>query len=98
MKLTKKVDGYKLTACPEGRLDTLSAPEFEAEMKSSLDGITELVLDLAGLEYVSSAGLRALLSLHKKMAEVGSMKVVNVNEIVAEVFEVTRFCDILNIE
>ena len=98
MKLTKTVQGNKLTAYVAGRLDTLSAPEFDAEMKSSLDGINELVLDFAELEYVSSPGLRVLLSLHKLMAGKGSMKVIHVNEIVNEVFEVTRFCDIFNIE
>ena len=80
-----------------GRLDTVTAPELEKELKDSLSGITDLTLDFENLEYISSAGLRVLLSAHKIMSAQGSMKLVNVNEIVQEVFEVTGFTDILNI-
>lgn len=81
-----------------GRLDTVTAPELEKELKDSLSGITDLTLDFENLEYISSAGLRVLLSAHKIMSAQGSMKLVNVNEIVQEVFEVTGFTDILTIE
>jgi anti-sigma B factor antagonist len=98
MKITKKQDGSALVIALEGRLDTTTAPELEAELKTCLDGITDLTLDLTNLDYISSAGLRVLLSAHKTMMKQGQMKVINASEIVKEVFEVTGFCDILNIE
>ena len=98
MKITKKQDGSALVIALEGRLDTTTAPELEAELKTCLDGITDLTLDLTNLDYISSAGLRVLLSAHKTMMKQGQMKVTNASEIVREVFEVTGFCDILNIE
>ena len=98
MKITKKQDGSALVIALEGRLDTTTAPELEAELKTCLDGITDLTLDLTNLDYISSAGLRVLLSAHKTMMKQGQMKVTNASEIVKEVFEVTGFSDILNIE
>lgn len=98
MTILKKQDDKTLYLALAGHLDTLSAPQLEAELKSSLDGADSLVLDLEGLDYISSAGLRVLLSAHKSMAGKGGMKVTNVNEIVNEVFEVTGFSDILTIE
>ena len=98
MKITKKQDGTQLTIALEGRLDTTTAPELEKELKDSLGGATELTLDFSKLDYISSAGLRVLLQAHKTMAGKGGMKVTNVNEIVGEVFDVTGFADILNIE
>ena len=98
MKITKKQDGSALVIALEGRLDTTTAPELEAELKTCLDGITDLTLDLAKLDYISSAGLRVLLSAHKTMMKQGQMKVTNASEIVREVFDVTGFSDILNIE
>ena len=98
MKINKKQEGSKLVIALEGRLDTTSAPDLEKELKTSLDGVTDLTLDLAKLDYISSAGLRVLLSAHKTMMKQGQMKVINASEIVKEVFEVTGFCDILNIE
>ena len=86
-----------LTVELEGRLDTTTAPELEKELKD-LEGVNELTLNFAGLEYISSAGLRVLLSAHKIMSRKGGMKVTHVNEIVNEVFEVTGFSDILTIE
>ena len=86
-----------LTIALEGRLDTTTAPELEQEIKN-LDGVTELVMDFARLDYISSAGLRVLLSAQKKMSKQGSMKVIHANEMVLEVFEVTGFSDILTIE
>lgn len=96
MKITKQLNGNTLQIALEGRLDTTTAPELEKEIKN-LDGVNALVLDFSKLDYISSAGLRVLLSAHKTMNNRGGMKVVNVNEIVSEVFEVTGFSDILNI-
>lgn len=98
MTILKKQDDKTLYLALAGHLDTLSAPQLEAELKSSLDGADSLVLDLEGLDYISSAGLRVLLSAHKTMSKKSGMKVVNVNEIVKEVFDVTGFADILTIE
>ncbi len=97
MTIQKTKNGNELTLALEGRLDTVTAPELEAELKASLDDAESLVLDFSKLDYISSAGLRVLLSAHKVMAGKGGMKVTHVNEIVAEVFEVTGFADILNI-
>lgn len=98
MTITKNLNGTTLTVALEGRLDTTTAPELENELKGSMDGITELIMDFSKLDYISSAGLRVLLSAHKAMRGKGQMKVTNVNEIVQEVFEVTGFSDILTIE
>ena len=98
MTITKTQNGSSLTVALEGRLDTTTAPDLEKELKDSLNDVTELVLDFAKLDYISSAGLRVLLSAHKTMAAKGVMKVIHVNEIVQEVFEVTGFSDILTIE
>ena len=83
-----------------GRIDSNNAQKVEQEMMAQLNGRlpAEVVLDAQNLSYISSAGLRVLLSAHKAMAGKGGMKVKNVNEIVSEVFEVTGFADILNIE
>ncbi len=97
MTISKTVNGTELTLALEGRLDTVTAPELEKELKESLDGAERLILDFSKLDYISSAGLRVLLSAHKMMVAKGGMKVTNVNEIVAEVFEVTGFADILDI-
>lgn len=98
MTINKTLEGTKLTIALEGRLDTTTAPSLEAELKSAIDGIEELVFDLSALEYISSAGLRVLLSAQKVMTRQGSMKVTNVNESVMEVFDITGFTDILTIE
>ena len=98
MTITKTQNGTDLTLALEGRLDTITAPELEAELKKSLPGAETLCLDFTKLDYISSAGLRVLLSAHKLMSAKGGMKIVNVNEIVKEVFEVTSFADILTIE
>ena len=81
-----------------GRVDTITAPALEKTINENLEGVKTLILDLKSLEYISSAGLRVLLSAQKKMKQVGVMKVVNVCELVMEVFEMTGFADILNIE
>ena len=98
MRIEKNQEGAKLNLAVIGRLDTTTAPELEQELKESLEGVNELVLDLAGLEYISSAGLRVLLAAQRRMNKQGSMKLVNVNELVMEVFEVTGFSTILTIE
>ena len=95
MNLKRKTEKSAMTVVVNGRIDTAPAPEFEQGVKPYLDGVTELVLDFTGVNYVSSAGLRALLSLHKIMMKQGSMKLVNVNEEVCDVFEVTGFDEIL---
>ncbi|MDO4865189.1 MAG: STAS domain-containing protein [Clostridia bacterium] len=97
MKINKTLNGSALTLAVEGRLDTTTAPELEQEIKA-LDGVETLTMDFAGLDYISSAGLRVLLSAQKQMSKRGGMKVVNVSELVMEVFEVTGFSDILTIE
>ena len=98
MNMTKNQNGTELTIALEGRLDTTTAPELEQALKQDLEGATALTLDFSRLDYISSAGLRVLLSAHKAMSRKGGMKVTHVNEIVNEVFEVTGFSDILTIE
>ena len=98
MTINKTQEGSVLTVALEGRLDTTTSPELETELKTSLDGITELIMDLEKLDYISSAGLRVLLWAQKTMNQNGSMVVKNVSEVVNEVFEVTGFADILTIE
>jgi len=98
MTINKTQEAGKLTVALEGRLDTTTAPELEADLKASLDNVTELVVDMEKLDYISSAGLRVLLWAQKTMNQKGSMVVKNVSEVVNEVFEVTGFADILTIE
>ena len=98
MTINKILNGTELTLAPEGRLDTTTSPELEAVLKESLDGVTGLTMDFAGLEYISSAGLRVLLAAQKIMSSQGTMKVIHVNDVIMEIFEVTGFTDILAIE
>lgn len=98
MIINKKLEGTKLEILLEGRLDTTTSPMLETELTQSIDGLTELIFNFEKLEYISSAGLRILLAAQKIMNKQGSMVVKNVNEIIAEVFEVTGFADILTIE
>ena len=98
MTIIKKQNGTALEIALEGRLDTMTAPELEAELSKSLGGADSLTMDFSKLEYISSAGLRVLLSAHKTMNTKGGMTVTHVNEIVQEVFEVTGFAEILTIE
>lgn len=97
MTIDKKAEGGKLTLALTGRLDTMTAPMLEAELKNSLTGADSLLLDISQLEYISSAGLRVLLFAHKAMSGKGGMQVSGANELVREVFEVTGFADVLNI-
>ena len=98
MNIKKTQNAAVLNMAVEGRLDTTTAPELEAELKASMDSVSELVLDFDKLDYISSAGLRVLLSAQKVMSKKGGMKVIHVNETVMEIFEVTGFSDILTIE
>ncbi len=98
LNITKNTNETELTVALAGRLDTTTAPELEKEIKASLDGVTALIIDMAALDYISSAGLRVLLSAQKTMNKQGEMKVVHVNETIMEIFEVTGFSDILTIE
>lgn len=97
MTITETKNGSALTVALEGRLDTMTAPELEEKLNAALTGVTELTFDLEKLEYISSAGLRVLLSAQKTMNRQGSMKVLHANEMILEIFEVTGFSDILTI-
>lgn len=96
MTIIKEIKESAMNVALEGRLDTTTAPELEAELQ--LEGITELVLDFEKLDYVSSAGLRVLLAAQKVMNRQGSMLIRNVNEGIMEIFEITGFIDVLTIE
>ena len=98
LNINKKEENGALAIALEGRLDTTSAPQLEAELKGALDGVSSLTLDLEGLEYMSSAGLRVLLSAQKLMNKQGEMTITHVNDVIMEIFEVTGFTDILTIK
>lgn len=98
MTIEKKMDGTKCTLAIGGRLDTTTAPELDKEVQNLESTITDLTLDFGTLDYISSAGLRVVLTAQKKMNVQGGMQVVNVNEVVNEVFEITGFADILTIK
>ena len=98
MKIDKHIENGKGCYALEGRIDTTTAPDLERELKNDMEHIDSLILDFEKVDYISSAGLRVLLSAHKTMSKKGGMKVTKVNEMVREVFEVTGFSDILNIE
>lgn len=98
LNINKETSGTSLTIILDGRLDTTSAPSLEEELKSSLDGVTDLVFDIKDLQYISSAGLRVLLSAQKTMNKQGSMVIRGANEDIIEIFDVTGFSDILTIK
>lgn len=98
LNINKETNGNNLTIILDGRLDTTSAPSLEEELKSSLEGVTDLVFNIKDLQYISSAGLRVLLSAQKIMNKQGSMVIRGANEDINEIFEVTGFSDILTIE
>lgn len=98
MEIIKNSEGSKLNLAVVGRLDTNTAPVLESELSSGLDGIEALCFDFEKLDYISSAGLRVLLSAQKKMSKQGTMKLKNVNEDIMEILEITGFVDILTIE
>ncbi|MDY6400275.1 MAG: STAS domain-containing protein [Synergistales bacterium] len=98
MLINKEVNGDSLTIALDGRLDTTTAPQLEAEITSSLDGVKNFVIDMEKLVYVSSAGLRVLLKAQKIMNKQGSMVIKNVSQDIKEIFEVTGFDELLTIE
>ena len=98
MNIDKKIENENVILKVAGRLDTTTAPELEKTLDSVLEGTKELVFDMTDLEYISSAGLRVLLATQKTMNKQGSMVIRNVNETIAEVFEITGFADMLTIE
>lgn len=98
MTIEKTKNENELTIKLSGKLDTTTAPTLEAELKTALSGIESLVFDLAELAYVSSAGLRTLLMAQKIMNKQGAMKIINVCEAVQEIFDITGFSDIFDIE
>ena len=98
LDIKKTVEGGNACFALSGRIDTTTAPDLEKAIMASIDGITDLKLDMKALEYISSAGLRVLLAAQKRMNKQGRMTILNVNENVMEIFEVTGFSDILNIE
>ncbi|MBR4455398.1 MAG: STAS domain-containing protein [Solobacterium sp.] len=97
MEIKTTREGDSLTVALEGRLDTMTSPQLEEELTKSLDGVKDLTFDFAKLEYISSAGLRVLLSTQKHMMKTGEMRVINVNDTIMEIFNVTGFSDIMNI-
>ena len=98
LNITKSAADQALRVTLEGRLDTVTAPQLEEELRDALPGMTSLELDMEKLEYISSAGLRVLLSAQKVMNLQGEMKLLHVSDVVMEIFEVTGFTDILTIE
>lgn len=98
MTIEKIMKGNQMTVVLTGRLDTTTAPKLEAELKQNISGVEMLILDFDALEYLSSAGLRVLLAAQKVMNKQGEMIVQHVNETIMEIFEVTGFVDVLNIQ
>lgn len=98
MDIKKNLNGTALNVAIYGRVDTTTAPALEKELKENFDNCDSLVLDFAEVEYISSAGLRVLLSAQKVMGKKGGMKLINVSNDINEIFEVTGFSDILVIE
>ena len=98
MTIEKKQDGSKMYVMVEGRLETSTAPQLEAELKGTLDGVTDLTIDFEKLQYISSAGLRVLLMAQKLMNKQGSMVIKNANDDIMEVFDLTGFSNVLNVE
>lgn len=98
MNIQKHLDQAVLTLTLEGRLDTTTAPLLSAVVENELAGVKLLILDFSCLEYVSSAGLRVILTAQDIMDEQGQMKVIHVNETVMEIFDITGLVDLLTIE
>ena len=98
MTITKKQNGTNLEIALEGRLDNITVLELETELKRSLEGAESLTMDFAGLTYISSAGLRLLLSAWKRMSRLGGIKITNANESIRELLSVTGYSDILTVE
>ena len=98
MQISTEKENSKLTVTVSGRIDTVTAPELGKYALDHMEGITEMALDLADVEYVSSAGLRALLQIHKDMSKQGKLKLLNINTAVKEIFDMTGFSRIFTIE
>lgn len=98
MEIQKELDGDKLTVKLQGRLDAVTAIQFDKDIAKSLDGVKDLTIDFAELSYIASAGLRILLKLQKKMYTQGDMKIININRDVREVLEMTGFSRLLTLE
>ena len=98
MEITKNLVGDKLDVKLTGRLDTTTAPNLEAELKNDVNSVKTLEFDFAELDYISSAGLRVLLACQKQMNKQGSMSIKNVKDEIYEVFSMTGFLDILNVQ
>lgn len=98
MTINVNKDGENLTIIPEGRIDSVTAPEFAKSVDDNIAGVKNLVIDFEKLDYISSAGLRVLLSTQKTMSKAGSMKLVHVGEVIMDVLNITGFVDILTIE
>ena len=98
MELEKKYEGTKLTVFLKGKLDSESSPRLNAELAASLGGITELIIDMTELSYVSSAGLRSLLSAQRKMSRQGHMELCGVRDSILDVFRITGFSELLTIK
>ena len=98
LNIKKEINGSDAIVTLEGRLDTTTAPQLENELKSFMESVSSLVFDFENLEYISSAGLRVLLTAQKFMSKQGSMKLIHVGADIMEIFEVTGFSDILTIE
>jgi anti-sigma B factor antagonist len=98
LNIQKEINGSDAVVKLEGRLDTTTAPQLENDLKSFMESVTSLVFDFENLEYISSAGLRVLLTAQKFMSKQGSMKLIHVKDDVNEIFDVTGFSDILTIE
>ena len=98
MTVEKILNGESATLVVAGRLDTTTAPQLEGELDAIFSGLKELTINMTGLEYISSAGLRVILKAQKTMNTQGSMKLTGVNDSIMEVFDITGFIDILTIE
>lgn len=98
MTINTQTNSGNTTLVIEGRLDTLTAPQLEKEINTASESAENILLDMTALEYISSAGLRVLLSAQKKISKSGSMKLTGVSDAVMDVLEMTGFADILNIE
>lgn len=98
LNIEKTTNGTALTVALTGRLDTVTSPALEEDLKDGLNSVETLIIDMGALEYISSAGLRVLLAAQKTMNRQGEMKVIRVNDTIREIFEVTGFSDILTVE
>lgn len=98
MNINKTENGTEQIVALEGRLDTTTAPKLEEEFKNGLEGVQKLIIDMKELAYLSSAGLRVILAVQKRMNKQGELLIRNVNDTIMEVFEITGFTDILTIE